>query len=146
MRAPVIAGVVIALGCPSFLACLFDKHPGWLQKGIGYQTNDRSHRHQGRVIDLPTKQHAERREADQGGQPVAHGDPGEQDAGAEDRADRRRIGAPGEALHVRIAAATQQQRRRDQDVEKRRQEDADSRGERPPEASHLKARRSWRAR
>ena len=49
-------------------------------------------------MNRPAEQDRERNDADQGGQPVADGDAAEQDAGAEDGPDRRRIGAADSVL------------------------------------------------
>src|SRR5579859_1054429 len=114
-------------------AVLLDHHPGWLQQRISYQADHRGGGDQQRIVDLPAEQHRERAEADQRGEPIADGDAPEQDAGAENRSDGRRVGAAHETLDVRIGAVPCQDRRRPQDEDERRKENTDGRNQRAPE-------------
>src|SRR5579872_6403387 len=114
-------------------AVLLDHHPGWLQQRISYQADHRCGGDQQRIVDLPAEQHRERAEADQRGEPIADGDAAEQNAGAENGADRCRIGAVHKTLNVGIGAVSCQDRRRHQDKDEGRKENAEGGDERAPE-------------
>src|SRR5260221_11478968 len=68
---------------------LVHHHPPRLQDRIRDQTDDRGRGDQERIAHLPAEQHGERDDADQRRQPVADRDLSKQDAGAQDRANRR---------------------------------------------------------
>src|ERR1700722_1357514 len=118
----------------SVIGRLFYHPPCRLQNRIRNQSHDCGCRDQQGVAHFPAEENGERDNANQRRQPVANGDPAKQDAGAEDRADRRTIGAANKALHVRIFTVAREQRRRDQNENERREENADGRDQRAPEA------------
>src|SRR5258708_39284930 len=81
------AFIVFKAGSP-----LFHHDPAWLEQRERDQANDRRHRYKKRVADLPAEKDTERSETNQHREPITDGDSTQQDAGAKNRSDRRRIG------------------------------------------------------
>jgi hypothetical protein len=78
--------------------------PPTLEQRIGDEAIAAVAGNEERIVHFEAEQHRKRRHADQRGEPIADGDAAEQDAGAEDGTDRRRIGAADETLDVRVLA------------------------------------------
>src|SRR3989449_11117098 len=116
------------------ITLLVDECPFGLEQRERDEPDDRCRGHEQGIADLPAAQDDEAPERDECREPVTDGDPAEEHAGAEDRADGGGIGAPDEALHVRVRAVADEDWRDDQDEQKRRQEDADRRDHRTPKA------------
>src|SRR5581483_10887637 len=108
--------------------------PGGLKQWIGDQTDDRRNCDQKQAARLPAKQDGERPPTDNGGKRIADGDASKQKAGPQYGADGRRISSADETLNVAIGAMPHEQRCRDQNEYEGREEDADGRDQRPPEA------------
>src|SRR2546427_3837024 len=113
---------------------LFHEDPCRVEEREGDQPNDCRHSDQHRVVDLPPEVHHQAPQRHERREPVADGDPRQQDTGTKDRADGSGVGAPDEALYVLIGPVSDEDGRDDQDEQERRQEDADRRDDRTPEA------------
>src|SRR5262245_54393393 len=99
---------------------LFDHYPSRFKNRKGNQANNSCGRNQCGIADLPTEQDCKRHDADERCQPVTDGNFPKQNTCAENGADRRRVSAFDEALHIRITAMTREERCRNQDKDKRR--------------------------
>src|SRR3989442_9384606 len=108
---------------------LFHKDPCRLQEREGDQANDRRHRDQGRIIDVPAEQHHQTEQRHQHGEPVANGNLPQQHTRPQDRPNSRRVSAFHKPLYVAIGAVADQDRRDDERKEKGWQEDAHRRHE-----------------
>src|SRR5262249_51887436 len=111
---------------------LFDHHPCRLQQRERDEANHRRDRHEQWIVHFPEEENCQRRHRDESGQPIADCDLSEQNAGAQDRSDRRAISALYEALDIRIASVTQQKRGGHQHEDEGREKDSDRRDERSP--------------
>src|SRR2546425_6515518 len=81
---------------------LFHEDPCRVEEREGDQSNDCRHSDQHRVVDLPPEEHHQAPQRHERREPVADGDPRQQDTGTKDRADGSGVGAPDEALDVLI--------------------------------------------
>src|SRR5947209_82357 len=106
---------------------LLHEDPCRVEEREGDQPNDCRHSDQHRVVDLPPEQHHQAPQRHERREPVADGDPRQQDTGTKDRADGSGVGAPDEALDDRSGPVTDEDGRDGQDEQERRQDDADRR-------------------
>src|SRR5262249_40172503 len=113
---------------------LFHEDPLRSCQREGDETDDGGGGHEQRIANLPAEQDNEAADAHEGREPVADRDLPQEDAGAEYRADGGGVGALDESLDIRVLTVTHHDRRNDEDEQERRQEDADGRSQRPPEA------------
>src|SRR3989449_7597247 len=113
---------------------LLHEDPCRVEEREGNQPNDCRHSDQHRVADLPPEQHHQAPQRHERREPIADSDPRQQDTGTKDRADGSGVGAPDEALYVLVGPVADEDGRDDQDEQERRQEDADRRDDRTPEA------------
>src|SRR5262245_62946396 len=113
--------------------------PAWLEQRVRDQPDHRGTSDEQGIADLPPEQHHETRERDQRCEPVADGDPAEQEAGTEDGADRRRVRALDESLHVRVRAIAHEYGGENENEQEGREKDSDRGGQGAPEARHQKA-------
>src|SRR6185437_8874717 len=88
---------------------LSDHHPARLQNRIRDQTHDGRCRDECGIVHFPAEQNGKRYNADQSREPVTDSDFAEQEARAENGADRGRVSAFDETLYVGVAAMPRKQ-------------------------------------